>query len=61
MPKLNVVGIAWQKDNALRLAIVNGVPVREGGVVNGATVREILPDKVRFSVNGKDFDLPLEN
>jgi general secretion pathway protein B len=61
LPKLNVVGIAWQKDTALRLAIVNGVPVREGGVVDGATVREILPDRVRFSVKGKDFDLPLEN
>jgi general secretion pathway protein B len=61
LPKLTVVGIAWQKDTALRMAIVNGVPVREGGVVNGATVREILPDRVRFSANGKEFDISLEN
>jgi general secretion pathway protein B len=61
LPELTVAGIAWQKDTALRLAIVNGIPVREGGVVNGVTVREILPDRVRFSVNGKNFDLPLGN
>jgi general secretion pathway protein B len=61
MPKLNVVGIAWQKDTTLRLAIVNGIPVREGGSVNGATVRDILPDRVRFSINGKTVDIPLEN
>jgi general secretion pathway protein B len=61
LPKLNVMGIAWQKDNSLRLAIVNGVPVREGGVVNGATVREILPDRVRFLFNGREIEAPLEN
>ena len=58
---LNVSGIAWQKDNAFRMAVVNGVPVREGDTVEGITVKEILPDRIRFSVNGKEFEVPMEN
>ena len=60
LPALNVAGIAWQKDNAFRMAVVNGVPVREGDTVEGATVKEILADRVRFSFNGKEFEVPME-
>ncbi len=60
LPALNVSGIVWQKDSAFRMAVVNGVPVREGGTVEGATVREILSDRVRFTLNGKDLEVPLE-
>jgi hypothetical protein len=59
-PTLTVSGIAWQKDNANRMAVVNSTPVREGGIVEGAAVKEILPDRVRFSLNGKEFEVSLE-
>ncbi|HLO24496.1 MAG TPA: general secretion pathway protein GspB [Geobacteraceae bacterium] len=60
LPTMSVSGIAWQKDNAFRMAVVNDVPVREGGTVEGATVTEILPDRVRFSFKGKEFEASLE-
>ncbi len=60
LPTLSVSGIAWQKDNANRMAVVNSMPVREGGIVEGAVVREILPDRVRFSANGREFEVSLE-
>jgi general secretion pathway protein B len=59
LPALKVTGIGWQKDNAERLAIVNGRAVSEGAVVEGARVEEIFPDRVRFSFNGKTFEIPL--
>jgi general secretion pathway protein B len=59
-PALIVTGIAWQKDNVNRMAVVNATPVREGGIVDGAAVKEILPDRVRFSLNGKEFEVSLE-
>ena len=57
---LTVSGIAWQKDNINRMAVVNSTPMREGGMVAGATVKEILPDRVRFSLGNKEFDVFLE-
>ena len=56
-PALKVTGIAWQKDEASRLAVVNGSSVSEGSVIEGAVVLEILPDHVRFAVNSKQFDV----
>ena len=58
-PQLKVAGIAWQKGNAERMAIVNGKPVTEGAVVEGAKVEEIFPDRVRFSYDEKTFDIPI--
>jgi general secretion pathway protein B len=58
-PALKVTGIGWQKDNADRLAIVNGRAVSEGAVVEGARVVEIFPDRVRFSFNDRTFEIPL--
>jgi general secretion pathway protein B len=57
LPVLQVTGIGWQKDNANRLAIVNGRPVVAGNVVEGAKVEEILPDRVRFSINDRSFEI----
>ncbi|HTY20612.1 MAG TPA: general secretion pathway protein GspB [Geobacteraceae bacterium] len=58
-PPLQVTGIAWQKDNADRLAIVNGRQVGEGAVIEGAKVEEILPDRVRFSIDGRIIEVSL--
>lgn len=58
LPAITVNGIAWQKDSASRIAVVNGMPVSEGGTVQGTKVEEIFPDRIRFSHNGKQFEVP---
>ncbi|HEY6838301.1 MAG TPA: general secretion pathway protein GspB [Geobacteraceae bacterium] len=57
LPDLKVSGIAWQKDASSRMAMVNGATVVGGGKVSGARVEEIFPDRVRFSFEGKSFDV----
>jgi general secretion pathway protein B len=59
-PRITVSGIAYQKNGVLRLAVVNGAPVKEGADVDGARVEEILPDRVKFSREGKKFEVTLE-
>ncbi len=54
-----VSGIAWQDDRADRRAVVNGALVGEGATAGGARVVRIYRDKVRFSVDGRTFDVPL--
>lgn len=58
-PVLQVGGIAWQKDSASPMAIVNGTPVAEGSTVSGARVEKIYPERVRFSHKGHTFDVGL--
>jgi cytoskeletal protein RodZ len=58
-PKITVSGIAYNKDAADRLAVINGVPVGEGKSVSGVKVEEIMPDKVRFSLGQKSFEVPV--
>ena len=58
-PSLKISGIGWQKDGADRLAIVNGRAVSEGSVIEGARVEEIYPDRVRFSIAGRTFEIPI--
>ncbi len=56
---LTVSGIAWQKGESDRIAMVNGSPVTEGTVVAGARVVEIKRDRVRFSRDGAEFEIPI--
>jgi len=58
-PAFSVSGIAWNKDSADRLAIINGQPLTTGSAIAGAVVEEILPDRVRFSKNGRTFEVHL--
>ena len=58
-PRITVSGIAYNKEPADRLAVINGVPVGEGKAINGVTVEEIQPDRVRFSQGQKSFEVPL--
>jgi general secretion pathway protein B len=58
-PKITVSGIAYNKEAADRLAVINGVPVGEGKSVSGVKVEEIMPDKVRFSLGQKIFEVPV--
>lgn len=56
---LSVTGIAWQDERRLRRAVVNGTLVAEGNVVAGARIVSIGERKVRFSKDGRTFDVPL--
>lgn len=58
-PTVTVSGIAYNSTPADRMAMINGIPVAEGKSVNGVKVEEIMPDKVRFSVGQKSFEVPL--
>jgi len=58
-PALRVSGIAWQKDSTSRLAVINGSSVTEGGMVEGAQVEEIFPDRVRLSFKGSTFEIQM--
>jgi general secretion pathway protein B len=59
IPLLLLTGIAWQKDSADRVAVVNGIPVTKGVMVEGASVEEIFQDRVRFSFEKQTFDVSL--
>ena len=59
-PAMHVTGIAWQQEGTSRLAMVNGQLVREGATVGGARVEGILPDRVRFSRDGRTFDVQMD-
>ena len=56
---IKLSGIAWQDDRRARRAVVNGFLMKEGGVVSGATITAIYQNRVRFSLSGKTFEIPL--
>ena len=56
---IKVSGIAWQEERSARRAVVNGFLMKEGSVVSGARVIEILQDRVRFSTSGGEFELSM--
>lgn len=56
-PALTLSGIAWNKDSADRLAIINGQPAATGANIKGVIVEEILPDRVKLSHEGRVFEL----
>jgi general secretion pathway protein B len=58
---LTVSGIAWQDDRSSRRAVVNGALLSEGKMVGGAKIKEIMPNGVRFSSNGRTFEITLSS
>ena len=58
-PSLKVNGIAFQDESTDRVAIVNGVSVSNGSMIEGAKVEDIQKDRVRFSYGGEKFDVAL--
>ena len=56
---IKLSGIAWQDERRARRAVVNGFLMQEGGVVSGAKITDIYQDRVRFSLSGKAFEIPL--
>lgn len=57
--EIRVTGIAWQNDSQSSFAMVNGRPVRQGTVVDGYKVEQILENSVRFSGAKGAFSVPL--
>lgn len=57
---LKVHGIAFQDGGANGVAVVNGVAVSKGSMIEGARVEEIQKDRVRFSRGGEAFDIILD-
>lgn len=59
IPLLRVNGIAHQGGAAENVAIINGVPVSDGAVIEGVKVEEIQKNRVRFSYEGETFEIAL--
>lgn len=59
-PALKVSGIAFQDGSSESVAVINGITVSSGSVVEGARVEEIQKDRVKFSRDGEKFDVILD-
>jgi general secretion pathway protein B len=57
---LKVEGIAFQDGGTDSVAVVNGVAVSKGSVIEGARVEEILKDRVKFSRGSEKFEIILD-
>lgn len=58
---IKLSGIAWQDERSARRAVVNGFLIKEGAVVSGARIVEIMADRVRFVLSGKAFEIKLDS
>lgn len=54
---IQVSGVAWQDEKSMRRAVVNGLLLKEGAIISGAQLKEILPDRVRFERSGSLFEV----
>jgi len=54
---IEVSGIAWQDERALRRAVINGALLGEGAEISGARIIEIRENLVRFNRNGRIFEV----
>lgn len=59
VPTLRVNGIAFQSNGTDSVAIVNGIPVTSGSIIEGVTVEEVHKERVLFQRNGEKFAIPL--
>lgn len=57
---IKLSGIAWQEQRSARRAVINGFLLKEGAVVAGAWVSEIMQDRVLFSGPSGRFELRLD-
>ena len=59
-PSLNISAIVWYEEPSKRFAMINGLIVAEGAVVEGMKVEEIYPDRVRFLHDGQYFEISIK-
>ena len=55
---LKISGIVWHEEPSSRIAVINGMITHEGSVTGGVKVLKIFPDRVRFSQEGLQFEIP---
>jgi general secretion pathway protein B len=60
LPSLKISAIVWYEEPSKRFAMVNGVIANEGSFVEGVKVEKIYPDRVRFSHNGRPFEIAIK-
>ncbi len=58
-PSLKLSAIAWYEDPSMRFAMINGMKATEGSEIEGVKVVEIKPTSVRFSHNGRYFEISM--
>jgi general secretion pathway protein B len=56
---LRISGIIWSEEPSKRIAVINGVTLTEGSVIEGVRVVEIYPTRVRLVHNDRPFEIPL--
>jgi general secretion pathway protein B len=56
-PSLNISAIVWYEEPSKRFAMINGLIVTEGALVEGMKVEEIFPDRVRFLHNSQHLEI----
>ncbi len=56
-PPLKISCIIWYEERADRRVVVNGMTIGEGASIDGVKVEEIYPNRVRFSQNGRSFEV----
>lgn len=60
IPPIRINGVIWSEESNARRALVNGSAVKEGDSVDGVRVERIEPNHIRFSKNGKPFNVPIK-
>ena len=58
-PILAINGIAFQEGGSDNLAVINGVTVSNGAIIEGVKVEDIQKDRVRFSQGSEKFEIIL--
>lgn len=58
-PSLKLSVIVWYEDPTMRFAMINGLKVVEGGVIEGVKVVEIKPTSVRLLHNNRFFEISM--
>ena len=58
-PVLKLSGILWHDDPSERRAVINGMVLTEGNVIEGVKVLEIHPTHVRLSHKGRPFEISM--
>ena len=56
---LRISGIIWSEQPSNRLAVINGITITEGSIIEGVKVVEIFPTHVRFLQNDRPFEISL--
>jgi hypothetical protein len=56
---LKISAIVWYEEPSKRFAMINGVIVTEGSIIEGVKVVEIMPTSVRLSHNDQPFEISI--